>query len=212
MSITIPKPPDLAVLRAERDALDKKIMAARRRYERRVEKALAGVTVKDIKTYDDVMAVLGAPGRKPHDLMHAWVKSLGSTDLRYDGNLIDPWSGKVFGPALVVTVPHPKTGYGDYAERFGGLMLALSRYMEIMEPVMDDLGAEGLVVKIMDNDLSESGIPELYLHRDGSCEFAMTVYGSTRNEKSWPTLADAIEWVALNRWYGEPYPEREERW
>lgn len=207
MSITLPKPPDLTALREERDALNKKIGTANKRYERRVEKALADVTVDDIETYDDVMAVLAAPGRKPYDLMHAWAKSLGSTDLQYDGNLVDEKSGKVFGPALMVTVPHPKTDYDDYAERFGGLMLALPRYMEIMEPVMNDLGCDGLVVKIMDNDLSASGIPELYLHRDGSCAFVMTVYGRTRNEKSWPTLADAIEWVALNRWYGEPYPE-----
>lgn len=202
MSITIPKEPNLAALREERATLDKKIIAAHKRWEKRVETALKDVQPDAIESLDDFMALLGAPGRRAFDLQEAWIRSLGSRDVMIYGVHMDNEGKQAVGPAIQIMVPHPSVD--DYAERFGGLILMLSRYQAFMEPAATDR----LVIKIMDNDLSESGIPELCLESDGSCEFRMTRYGHTTTEKTFPTPADALEYLAKNRWYGTP--EREE--
>jgi hypothetical protein len=207
MSITIPKPPDLGDLRAERDALSAKIRAAQLRYERRVEKKLADVTVDHIERLDDVTTLLATPGRRAHDLVKEWVTTLGSSDMHYDGVLLDRDRNGV-GPAVVIAVPN--AARDDARVRKQNLLIALGQYENFLAPVVESLGADGIVVKILDNDLSESGIPELRLHTAGSCDLTMTVRGSTRTTQKWTTLAEAIEWLAKNRWYGEPVPERDE--
>lgn len=202
MSITIPAAPDVEATRAEYERLGKQLTAAREKHERAVDKALKDVTPDDIERLDDILTLLEAPGRRAYTLVGEWVTSLGSRDLRYSGVLLDEDSNGV-GPAVEVWMPHHSDE--SYAARKQDLLAALGRYETFLAPVIDRLGADGLVVRIMDNDCSANGIPELYLASDGTCALAVTTYGHLRTEQEWPTLSEALDWLSRNRWYGEPY-------
>jgi hypothetical protein len=87
------------------------------------------------------------------------------------------------------------------------MILAIDSYLAVLESV---LTTESIGIKIMDNDLSRSGVPYLIARDDGLFEVSSIVYGSARHEWGQGTLREAIAWLAEHRWYGNPYTERDD--
>lgn len=195
----VPEHEALDAARAAADEARLAVKAASDEWQSRVTAMLDGVGPEDVKDAADlaVLAELAWGNRAAHDLGKAWVTSLGSENVRAEGVLV--LDDKCVAPAARLWTPHiSSVGAEDALE---DMAVAVQRYVDF---IRDAVGAEDVVFDIMDNDLSQSGIPTLDVRADGTAEVRVSSWGVRRTEFGPSTLRAAIEWLARHRWYGDP--------
>ena len=213
MKIDLPDRAEIDALIKERDALNTRVKALAKKRDDAITTALKDITPADIETYEDLRLVseLAYNNSRAHNVIEAWVRGLGSEDVRHDGMVMDtrnPKKNVILGPGVSIWVPHISTE--GISDRLTAIERALATYEAIMRSAWESVDdTDAVEIKIMDNDLSTRGIPNLIIRSDGTIQFTITRWGRADIEQEWPTMREALVWLAEHRWYGDLRTELE---